>query len=94
MKLINYAHISLKPQNVLISFHFTATEVVLLCRVPIAQGNRENDKKRIPCQGKHREFGNFAKNRKLYLSSCKSPDSKFQILDTYAKLDTSAKSVL
>ena len=31
----------------------------------------------IPCQGKHREFGNFAKTQGIsFCSSCKFPDSK------------------
>ena len=29
-----------------------------------------------PCQGKHREFGNFAKTQNFVCSSCTFPDSK------------------
>ena len=32
-------------------------------RVPAAQGKSGKMAKRIPCQGKHREFGNFAKTQ-------------------------------
>ena len=30
---------------------------------PRHRENRENDQKKNPCQGKHREFGNFAKTQ-------------------------------
>ena len=60
--------------------------------------------KKNPCQGKHREFGNFAKTQgntgNLVCSSCKFPDSKGKInicrgkIQFFLKLDKSAKSVL
>ena len=34
-----------------------------MSRVPTAQGKSGKMPKRIPCQGKHREFGNFAKTQ-------------------------------
>ena len=73
--------------------------------VPTAQGKQGKSPKKIPCQGKHREFGNLSKiqgkHGNLVCSSCKLPDSKgkryfdichenFQI---FLKLDKSAKSV-
>ena len=46
---------------------------------PLHRENRENGQNKS-CQGKHREFGNFAKThgkyRELVCSSCKFPDSK------------------
>ena len=39
-------------------------------------GKTEKIVKKNPCQGKHREFGNFANHREFVFSSCKFPDSK------------------
>ena len=34
-----------------------------LAGYPLHRENRENGNNKIPCQGKHREFGNFAKTQ-------------------------------
>ena len=72
---------------------------------PLHRENRKNGPKNS-CQGKNREFGNFAKTREntvnLVCSSCKFPDPKGQGYCNicsenfyfFQKLDRSAKSVL
>ena len=75
-------------------------------RVPTAQGKRKMAKKN-PCQGKHREFGNFAKTQGKHREFCFSqvvnslmPKVKDVVIFAakisifFQKLDRSAKSVL
>ena len=70
---------------------------------PLHRENRENGQKRNPCQGKHREFGHFAKTQGIWFA----PDVDSLILEAkdisifaakisnfFLKLDKSAKSVL
>ena len=46
-------------------------------RVPTAQGKQGKCPKRIPCQGKHREFEKSCQNTGNFVcSSCKFPDFK------------------
>ena len=37
-------------------------------RVPTAQGKQGKWPKKIPCQGKHKEFGNFAKTQEIWFA--------------------------
>ena len=37
-------------------------------RVPMPQGKQGKWKKKNPCQGKHREFGNFAKTQEIWFA--------------------------
>ena len=52
-----------------------------VCNLQGTHGTGKTGKmvKKIPCQGKHREFGNFAKTRgntgNFFYSSCKFPNS-------------------
>ena len=59
----------------------------IMAGYPRHRENRENGKKKNPCRGKHREFGNFVKTQGILSkhrentgnfvsSSCKCSDSK------------------
>ena len=56
--------------------------------------------KKIPCQGKHKEFGNFAKTQEFWFAQVvnsrilKLKDISKFTAKTFLKLDESAKSVL
>ena len=76
--------------------------VHVLSGYPLHRENREIGKM-IPCQGKHREFRNFAKTQGIWFAQVvnslilKLNDiSKFAVKITHknSKLDKSAKSVL
>ena len=73
------------------------------CRVPTAQGKQGKWKKKSPCQGKHREFGNFVKTQGILLAQVvnvlilKVKDIAIvaaKKIHFFQKLDRSAKSVL
>ena len=44
---------------------------------PLHRENRENGKKRSPCQGKHREFGNFAKTQGILFAQVVSKSKRY-----------------
>ena len=71
--------------------------------IPTARGKQGKWQKKIPCQGKHREFRNFAKTQGIWFAQVVSSlipklndISKFavKITQKVSKLDKSAKSVL
>ena len=64
-----------KLDNIFLIF-MKPREWLLPAGYPQHRENRENGQKRILCQGKHREFGNFAKTGNLVCSSYKFPDCK------------------
>ena len=75
----------------------------LIYKVPTARGKQGKWPKKIPYQGKHRGFGNFAKTQGIWFAqvvnslTLKVKDiSKFavKIFQNILKLDKFAKSVL
>ena len=47
---------------------YTIGNVQHIAGYPLHRENRENGQKKISCQGKHREFGNFVKTQGMWFA--------------------------